>query len=555
MSNLTPYLSLRSVLRAAAAAAYLCFLQPSGLAQLLGHVPPPAIGHDLKDEVFYQLMPIAWRSGHGGIDGDFQGMTDSLPYLKGLGVTAVWMTPIFPSPAYHGYQYSTADQLNPRFGTEEEWRAFVHAAHAKQIKVFIDFVAYGVGGQSPYFADAFGNPSSTYSDMFKWYDVGHTNFEGYSYPTWNGDTVTFAWWNMNDPRPGLIEQQWAMKWLNPAYGIYKDAGVDGYRCDHTVVSFDAYGPNGLGYTTANFWTPFKAAVKAQYPNLILFGEQGDWSLYGNTFMPPFDAMFTKPLEFAVRDTLNSENKTAFMNTIASTVASLGPTGTYLGTFGDHDVDRLTSSLGDNLDKAKLAAGILMAQPYAPIIYNGDEIGMRGFKSNAYNSDANDIPNREPFKWNAVAGAPMSNYYSVNTDVFNARYEHDNDGRSVQEEQGVPGSLLETYRKLIQVRRNFWALRHGAYAPISNPSTGVISFLRKSGPSGIVAVFNLTGGAVTTNIDVSGQGFVGNVYDVLIPSPWATPLTPISNANQSAYPVTLPPYGMRYLLAGAPVSQH
>ena len=81
---------------------------------------------DVADEVFYQFMPIAWRDSNGDAYrfGDFGGMTASLDYLDSLGVTAVWMNPIFPSPAYHGYQHGAADQLNPWFGNPSELVTF-----------------------------------------------------------------------------------------------------------------------------------------------------------------------------------------------------------------------------------------------------------------------------------------------------------------------------------------------------------------------------------------------------------------------------------------------
>ena len=87
---------------------------------------PPELSRDIRDEVFYHIMPIAWRDGNNDPQrfGDFQGMTDSLPYLSSLGVTAIWMNPIFISPAYHGYQHGPADTVNPRFGTEADFLAF-----------------------------------------------------------------------------------------------------------------------------------------------------------------------------------------------------------------------------------------------------------------------------------------------------------------------------------------------------------------------------------------------------------------------------------------------
>lgn len=484
----------------------------------------------LKNEVMYQIMPIAFRSGSGTIFGDFKGMQDAIPYLKGLGVTAMWMTPIHPSPAYHGYQYSDGAAVNPRFGTEGDFRTFVHVAHQNGLRIYIDFVAYGIGGASPYASAPF---------------AGYSPF---SYPTWNGDTVSFSWWNMNDPSPAQIETNWALYWLNPNFATYTDAGVDGFRCDHAVDTYDAYGPNGLGYTTAQFWTPFKAAIKAQYPKAQIFAEQGEWALFGNTYQPPFDATFTKPLEFAVRDSLKQEDKGRFVSTMAGTLASTGGGAYYLATFGDHDVDRLISSVGDSIDRAKLAAGILMAQPFAPIIYSGDEIGMKGLHIHQYFSDSNDICSREPFKWNAVAGAPMSNYVSLNATVLADSFSHDNDGRSVQEQYGKKDSLLETYRRLIQIRKQFSPLNQGTYQDIPNDRASVISFKRQLNNSAVIPVFNLSHNPVTVNLDLTGLG-LGNraVIDYL--ADYRSNHLPTILGN--SYSVQLPAYGMRYLVLGNP----
>lgn len=508
----------------------------------------------LQDELFYFYMPIAWRNGSGsGPYGDFKGMTASLPYLRSLGVTAVWMTPIHPSPAYHGYQYSDGGAVNPWFGNESDFRTFVHTAHLQGVRVFIDLVTYGVGKQSSYFQSAYGNPASPYSSIFNWYDSGHTNVEGFDYNSWNGNNVGFAYLNQNNAQAQQIEEQWCEKWLNPIYGGYKDAGVDGFRCDHLVYQYDAYGPNDIGYTTANFWAPLKAKLKLKYPNVVLFGEQGDWGQYGSQYFPPIDATFTKPLEFQARNAINASNANVFMYSMAGTMASLGYAnpGTYLATFGDHDVDRLTSSIGGSFDSAKVAAALLMGQYFTPIVYYGDEIGMLGFKSGAYGTDQNDIPQREPFKWNAVAGAPMSNYVSLATQPYTP-YSHDHDGRSVEEQSGVPGSLLETYRRLGKLRISKVALRRGNYEPVALDSDGgsspVGAFVRRSGSNSILVATNYTSSPQTVHANLAAYVSPGPVFDQL----GFMIATSVTNANKSAYPITLGPRQSAYLeFNGAP----
>lgn len=457
------------------------------------------------------------------------------------------MTPIHPSPAYHGYQYSDGGALNPRFGNEDDFRRFVYTAHSMGIRVFIDLVAYGVGTQSPFFSGPYNNPGNSYSNMFQWYNAGQTNWEGFTYPTWNGNSVGFAWWNMNDPRPAQVELAWVKKWLNPNYGFYTNAGVDGFRVDHAVDSFDPYGPNGLGYTISNFWNPFITAVHAEYPDAVFFVEQGDWSLFGNTFLPPFDGAFTKPLEFATRDGLTNENPSGIVTAINNTRNSLsGLSGSYLTTMGDHDVTRLISSVGGSIPKAKLAAGIQMSLPYSPCIYYGDELGMKGFQSQAYNSDANDIPVREPFKWKANAAWPMSNYYAVNSAVYAARYSRNLDGISVEEEQVRSDSLLSTYKRLIASRKRLSPLHSGTFGWITASDNKILAYVRHDGNKSVIPVFNLSGATKSFTLNLSPLGPQSNnaVTDDLDSS---ASLALATSSNYQAYPITLAPYQMRYLV--------
>lgn len=506
---------------------------------------PPAT-RDVRDEVFYQFMPIAWRDSNNDAQrfGDFGGMTASLDYLQGLGVTAVWMTPIFPSPAYHGYQHGPADQLNPWFGTEPEFLNFIQQAHARGIKVFIDFVVYGISHNSTWYQSATGNPASPYDTWLAFTNAGNTTYQGSVYSTWNGSSVGFIHWDLRNPNPVALDTNWARHWLDPNNDGDPSDGIDGFRLDH-VWEYYGNGPSGWGYNLSDFWIPWKSALKAVNPSVYTFAEQADWGITGANLMPAFDSTFTKPWEFAARDSLSSELAANLYSSTASTLAQMPAGRTFLGILGDHDVDRLTSTLGGSLTKAKAAAAILMTAPFSPIIYFGDEIGMLGTKGN-YGSDANDIPMREPFKWNAVAGPPMSNYFVLNNSAYNARFSQNNDGRSVQEQTGVTGSLLETYRQLISARTNNAALRRGAYVPITNNSTRVWSFLRHAaGEQTMLVAIRVRSGSSATTFNLSNTVIPGGtttVRDVLT----GQFLTNLTNANKAAYSITLGDYAFRLL---------
>jgi glycosidase len=125
--------------------------------------------------------------------------TTSLDYLAYLGVAMLYLQPIFPSPAYHGYQHGVPDTLNARFGTEAQFLSFVNAAHARGLKVILDFVAYGISHNSPYFQSAFQNPASPYDSWLAFTNAANTTSVGYTFTTWNGAQVGFIHWISRQP--------------------------------------------------------------------------------------------------------------------------------------------------------------------------------------------------------------------------------------------------------------------------------------------------------------------------------------------------------------------
>ena len=505
----------------------------------LGQVMPP---RPFADDILYLFMPIAWRDSDNDAQhfGDFDGMTASLDYLQSLGVTGVWMTPIFPSPAYHGYQHGVADQLNPWFGTQAQFLNFVQQAHARGIKVFLDFVAYGISQKSLWFQNAFNNPTSPYTSWFAFTNAQNTAYQGSVYTTWNGATVGFINWRLTNTNPVDLDVSWARKWLDPNGDGNPADGIDGYRADHVYSN----SPECCG-ADIDFWKTWTGAIHSAKPGALAFAEQADWGTTGVDILPAFDAAFTKPWEFAVRDALVNETTSGLYSQTLATYLALPPGRQFLGTIGDHDVDRITSVLGGSSTKARVAAAIHMTSPFPPIIYFGDEIGMLGMKGN-FGSDANDIPNREPFKWNKIAGPPMSNYWILNSQAYNARYSHDNDGRSVEEQRGLTGSLLEEYRKLVLARKTNIALRSGQYIPIPNNNTRVWSFLRhQPGQQTLLVAIRIRNSAASVTFNLSGTTILGGsttVRDILTNQS----LPNLTDANKSAYAFNMPAYSYTVL---------
>jgi len=516
---------------------------------------PPIEPYDSSDDVFYHFMPIAWRDSDNDEFryGDFDGMTASLDYLQQLGVTAVWMNPIHPSPAYHGYQHGPIDQVNPWFGDEAKFLNFVAQAKARQIRVYLDLVVYGISQNSVYFKGARGQPESEYASWLAFTNDAKTQFTGYDFKTWTGATVGFVNWDLRNPPngTGLARKQvieWCKHWLDPNHDGDPSDGVAGYRLDHVWEKYNQ-GPDGWGYNVDDFWREWKAALQSVNPSVFTFVEQAAWESTGADLLAVHDASFTKPFEFAARDALRAERAEKLYSAMGNAVASQPKERTFLGIIGDHDVDRLTSAIGadkaETAGRAKAAAAVLMLQPFAPIMYYGDELGMLGKKAD-YGGDANDIPMREPMKWNAVAGAPMTNYFAQSATAYGKRLSRDHDGRSVEEQAGVAGSLLETYRSLIRVRRESVALRRGEYTPIPASDPAVWSFVRGTAEQTVLVTINLSGKAVTVSVDLSRQlNADGFVLDDL-PGAASADAVVVSAADRRAVSVVVGPYGYRAL---------
>jgi len=529
--------------RAVLAVCGFAALGSQGLAQL---------NRPVQDEVIYQIMPIAWRDSNGDTQGsqqtrfgDLGGIASaaSLDYLQNLGVTMIYLQPIFPSAAYHGYQHGPGDQVNARFGTFANAQAMIAAAHARGIKVILDFVAYGISHNSVYYTSAYNNPASQYDSWLGFTNAQNTQYTGSVYSTWNGSSVGFIHWNLATPAAANTVIGWAAKWLDPNNDGDTSDGVDGFRLDHIYAN----APEGWG-ANIGFWQNFCTTLRTIKPGIFIFGEHGDWGSYGTEVMTPngFDGVLTKPWEFAARDAVANETAAGLYSSMAATIAAVPSGKVVVAQTNDHDSDRLASYLGGNNAKQKVAAAVLLTQPFPPNIYYGDELGMRGTKGN-WGSDANDIPMREPFKWLSVAGPPMSNYWVLNNSAYNGRFARDHDGRSVQEQQGVSGSVLETYRQLIAARRDSVALRRGTYNAVTNGSSRVWSFVRMHADQSVLVAINLGSASVSTTLNLSEFNVAGgsSVPVSLIGGPGLGTMT---TANRSAYPVTIAGYS--YIIASA-----
>ncbi|HBY97393.1 MAG: alpha-amylase family glycosyl hydrolase [Ardenticatenaceae bacterium] len=397
----------------------------------------------VKDAVFYQIFPDRfakslavpkpdnlepWASPpttYGFKGGDLIGVAEHLDYLEALGVTAIYFNPIFQSTANHRYHTHDFFLVDPILGGNEAFRELLDAAHARGLRIVIDGVFNHASRGFYYFNHLLENgPASPFIDWFfvldKWpinaYDL--TRPPGYA-----------AWWGLhalpkfNTNTPAVREYLWRVAefWIR--------FGADGWRLDV---------PNEINDDA--FWRTFRTRVKTENPDAYIVGEiwheAGRW-LQGDMFDGVMNYLFTRAIVGFVVGA-NAEphllqgigygpvpvlDAAEFAHQVEVLLTLYPPeiTMTQLNLLGSHDTPRILSIANQDVSAVRLAALLLMTFPGAPCIYYGDEIGMLGGK---------DPGNRSAFPWQSEAA-----------------WNH---------------ALLDEFKYLIAVRREYPALRRGEF---------------------------------------------------------------------------------------------
>jgi glycosidase len=415
----------------------------------------------LDHEVFYQIFTRSMRDSNGDRQGDLKGIEETLSYLQRLGVTSILLTPIYPSDFYHNYFASDFEGVDPEFGTMDDYRSLVRAIHARGMKLYLDQEFQYVAYDHPWFRSALGNPDSPYSDFLIFHGPNNTKPEegpfGITIAKRFPDAETgITTVNMASPKVRAWATDYLLRWVDPnGDGDFSD-GVDGFRLDHMMDDLD--NKHILTNLFDSFWKPVFAKLKARNPKLNLVAEQWDWGDGGDFLRRGgVDAAFAFPLVSAIR----SFDKAKIVAAIDTLEKAIPPGKHELVFVENHDMPRIASDPGITPEKLRTAATLAMLLKGTPLIYYGQELGMRGIQRPEYKSDEKDIGTREAFEWSAKVEAPgEATWYKGPKSYWTERSARDDDGVSVAEEDGDPKSLLNHYRKLLKLRRTHPALTDG-----------------------------------------------------------------------------------------------
>lgn len=442
--------------------------------------------HWWNDAVFYEIFVRSFYDSNGNGTGDLKGLNEKLDYLNDgdpatstdLGVTGIWLMPISESPSYHGYDVTDYRSIERDYGTLADFHALIDSAHARGIKVIIDFVMNHSSEFHPWFVNSASSPSSTYRNWYTWRNPNPGFLGPWGQQVWHSRNSAYYYGIFWSGMPDLNYANEAVK--NEMFDVEKfwleTMRVDGFRLDAIKHLFEAGTLMENAPATHEFLKTFRQFYKNVKPEAMVVGEV--WS--GTNDIAPYsdgtkiDFCFEFPLATAIIDAVNRGEPDEIKNKMQAVVPSY-PALQYAPFLTNHDQDRVFGAFGLNFAKMKLAAAIYLTLPGIPFIYYGEEIGMIG--------SGRDENKRTPMQWNNGQRAGFTTgtpWYPVNSNyvVFN-----------VQTMQVDESSVWHWYRKLIAARHAHEALRRGDYGNVSSDNNNLYAFARRTDNETIIVLHN------------------------------------------------------------------
>lgn len=502
-----------------------------------------------KDVVIYEVPVRAFADSDGDGIGDFRGLTQKLDYLQDLGITAIWLLPFFPSPLRDdGYDISDYTNVNPIYGTLEDFKDFLTAAHERGIRVIIELIINHTSDQHPWFQRARRAPAASkernfyvWSDTPEKYQEARIIFKDFESSNWSWDPVAKAyyWHRFYSHQPDLnFEHPELQQALFDVVDFWLGLGVDGLRLDAVPYLYEREGTNceNLPETHA-FLKKLRQHIDQKFPNRMLLAEANQWpedavQYYGEGDECHMDFHF--PLMPRLYMAVHMEDSFPIIDILQQTPPI--PDNCQWALFlrnhdeltlemvSDEDRDymykvyaqdpqarinlgirrRLAPLMGNNRRKIELMNALLMSLPGTPVLYYGDEIGMG---DNIYLGDRNGV--RTPMQWSPDRNAGFS---SANPQklflpvILDPEYHYE--AINVEAQRANPNSLWWWMKRLIAIRRRHQALGRGTFEFLYPDNRKVLAFTRTYEDERILVVANLSRFVQTVELDLSAfQGLV------------------------------------------------
>ncbi|MDX2183854.1 MAG: alpha-amylase family glycosyl hydrolase [Gemmatimonadaceae bacterium] len=479
------------------AAPYLAVLAACGSVTLLAQTPrPPETAPAwLTGTTCYEIFVRSFQDSDGDGIGDLRGLIRRLDYLNDgdprttddLGVRCLWLMPIAESPGYHGYDVQDYYAVERDYGTTADVRELVREARRRGIRVLVDMVINHTSREHPAFQAALRDTTSPYR---RWYRFAPTRGPDNRWGGngWHKSPVRDEWYygffwqgmpDLNYEQPDALAemQRVATYWLT-------DIGVDGLRLDAVkfLVEDGAQVDDVPG--THRVLTAYGTHVRTVKPDAWTVGEVFDNSAsVARYYGSQLDAYFA----FEVADSLIAAAARGTAGGVLRSVIDLQgrvPWHRMAPFLRNHDQPRTATALGEDLGKARVAAGLLLTLPGVPFVYYGEELGARGPKPDE------DI--RTPMPWST--SGPHAGF---STGTPWRPLQRDSLRANVAVQQRDPTSLLALYRRLIRARGASAALAQGALHPLVAEDSALVTYARVHSGDQVLVLVNL--GASPTRV--------------------------------------------------------
>ena len=522
-----------------------------------------------RNAVVYEIYPRSFQDSNGDGIGDLNGITARLDYLKKLGIDAIWLSPMFPSPqADFGYDVSDYNGIDPKYGTMADFDRLMAESKKRGIRILLDGVYNHSSDQHPWFIESRSSKTNPKRDWYVWHDGkadgGPPNnwFSGFSHGSaWTLDPKTNQFYYHN-----FLPQQPDLNWRNPAVrkavydsmSFWYSKGVAGFRLDAMLTYLEdeqlrdnpnkGKGSTGDGSARNPFTNSlpedneiFKEmrAVTDKFPGRVLIGEDYTQDIAQlATYYGPHNDEIQLPMDMQV-GFIDKLDATAFRTAINNAETRLNGNTPFI-TFDNHDKPRSWDRYGDgvhNADIARLIATLLLTTRSAAQMYYGQELGM--VTTPPVSAEASQDPiartnwpktkgrdgERTPMQWDATKDAGFSSADKTWLPVPPS-YAQIN----AQAEEKDPNSLLIWYTKLIALRHHNPAFADGDFQMLLPTDANVLAFVRQFGKTKVVVTCNFSAQPQTVDLGVDAEHITtlaANSADMKTPT--------------TTHAVTLPPF--------------
>jgi glycosidase len=433
--------------------------------------------------ITYEIFVQSFADSDGDGTGDFRGMTSKLDYLQDLGITGVWLMPINPSTSYHKYNVDDYYNVHPDYGTLQDFKEFVEEAHKRGIHVVIDLVINHSGRENFWFKEALKDEHIKYWDYYVWAHKDDPQVKpapGQKRSNWNAvpgsDYLYFSHFGGNMPdlnydNPKLRQEIFKVGrfWLD-------EMGVDGFRLDAARHIY----PDERTADMYKWWEYFLQEMKKVREDVYIVGEV--WSVVEEVapYLKGIPALFNFDIGSAIITAVNEEKGGQLAlkhKEILDVYKTVNPDYIDNTFLTNHDQNRLLSSVDNSIDKAKMAAALLLTLPGSPYLYYGEEIGMSGKKPDPFI--------REPFIWD------VKSKDNIRTTWEEPRYSTDSTIVPLSEQLTDENSIFNHYRTFIKLRNESSALTYGDLVPVQFADPSICAFIRSDDKESLLILHNLS----------------------------------------------------------------